>query len=209
MLNKTILAAGAGLLMSAGLAQAAPITTPPPSLVAFGDVTAVYIFADAADTGILNELTPSAIAQIFCNHSSGSCSANSSGNTKDLGVQSGVMTFSLANITTGNTFTNDTPDSDGNYHALVTSSYADFGLGALPGAAATALAGLSGSVTFVGWEDATAGEGSDFDYNDLIFAFANTRSSREIPEPLTLSLFGAGLAGAAWVGRRRAKKAQA
>jgi hypothetical protein len=205
MSNKTILAAGIGLLMSAGLAQAAPITTPPPSLVAFGDVTAVYIFANAADTSILNELTPSSINEIFCNHASGGCSANSSGDVKPLGNQTGVMTFSLHDVSTGNTFTNTAADSDGNYHALVTTNYADFGLGALPGAAATALAGLSGSITFVGWEDATLGGSSDFDYNDLIFAFANTRLTTEVPEPLTLSLFGAGLAGAAWVGRRRAK----
>jgi hypothetical protein len=205
MFNKTIIAAGIGLLMSAGMAQAAPITTPPPSLVAFGDVTAVYIFADAADTSILNELMPAAIAQIFCNHASGSCGANVSGDIKDLGVQSGAMTFSLQNVTRTTTFTNSAADGDGNYHALITSNYADFGLGALPGAAVTALAGLSGSVTYVGWEDKTLAQGSDFDYNDLIFAFANTRATTEVPEPLTLSLFGAGLAGAAWVGRRRMK----
>lgn len=209
MLNKSILAAGIGLLMSAAAAHAAPITTPPPSLTAFGDVTAVYIFADALDTSILNELTPASIAQIFCNHSGGGCTANVSGDTKFLGNQNGNMTFSLENVTRSTTFMSDTADSDGNYHALITSNYADFGLGALPGPAATALAGLSGSITFVGWEDKTLGQQSDFDYNDLIFAFANTRLTTTIPEPLTLSLFGAGLAGAAFVGRRRGKKIKA
>jgi len=209
MLNKSILAAGIGLLMSAAAAQAGPITTPPPSLSAFGDVTAVYIFADAADTSILNELTPLAIAQVFCNHASGGCAGNVSGDIKDLGIQSGSMTFSLNNTSRGNLFTSDAADVDGNFHALITTNYLDFGLGALPGAASTALAGLSGSVTFVGWEDKTAGQGSDFDYNDLIFAFANTRLTTDVPEPVTLSLFGAGLAGAAWVGRRRSKKTKA
>ncbi|MND09799.1 PEP-CTERM motif protein [compost metagenome] len=52
------------------------------------------------------------------------------------------------------------------------------------------------------------GTASDFDYNDLIFAFANTQLT-QVPEPLTLSLFGAGLAGVAWVGRRRSKKIKA
>ena len=78
-------------------------------------------------------------------------------------------------------------------------------MGALSAAASAALAGLA-NITFVGWEDKNLAQGSDFDYNDLIFAFANTRLTTQIPEPLTLSLFGAGLAGAAWMGRRRAKK---
>lgn len=209
MLNKSILAAGIGLLMSAAAAQAIPITTAPPPLIAFGDVTAVYIFADALDTSILNELTPQAINAIFCNHSTGGCSAASSGDTVALfpPSQFGPMVFSLDNITRGTSFTSDVADADGNYHALITDDYSEFGLGALPADAAAALAGLSGSITFVGWEDKTLGQQSDFDYNDLIFAFANTRTT-VVPEPLTLSLFGAGLAGAAWVGRRR-KKAKA
>ena len=204
MLNKSILAAGIGLLLSAAAAQAAPITTAPPPLIAFGDVTAVYIFDDAGDTSILSEFSPSTIAQIFCNHSGGGCTASATGDTAPLfpPSQFGPMVFTLENITSGNVFNSDTADSDGNYHALITSNYADFGVGALPGPAATALAGLGGSITFVGWEDLTAGQGSDFDYNDLIFAFANT-AVVGVPEPLTLSLFGAGLAGAAWMSRRR------
>ncbi len=75
--------------------------------------------------------------------------------------------------------------------------------------ATTALAGLSGSITFIGWEAKNLAQGSDFDYNDLIFAFANTSTTTDVPDPLTLSLFGAGLAGAAWVGRRRSKKTKA
>jgi hypothetical protein len=196
--------AGIGLLMSAATAQAIPITTPPPTLNAFGDVTAVSIFADAGNTSILNELTPQAIPQIFCNHSSGSCTASASGNTKALfpPPQFGPMVFSLTNVTTGTTFTSNAADANGNYHVKITSNYADFGVGALPGPAATALASLSGNVTYIGWEDLTLGQGSDFDYNDLIFAFANT-SVAAVPEPLTLSLFGAGLLGATILRRRK------
>ena len=211
MLNKSSLAAGIGLLMSAAAAQAAPITTPPPSLTAFGDITAVYIFANAADTSILSELTPESIDRIFCNHADAgppACAASVSGETMDLGNQNGNMTFSLENVTRSTTYVSNVADSDGNFHALVTTDYADFGVGALSAAAQAALAGLT-NVTFVGWEDKNLTQGSDFDYNDLIFAFANTRITTEIPEPLTLSLFGAGLAGAALVGRRRSKKAKA
>lgn len=204
MFNKSILAAGIGLLMSAAAAQAVPITTPPPVLSAFGDVTAVYVFANALDTSVLNEVTPSSINEIFCNHPSGGCTGNVAGDILDLGTQSGPMVFSLDNITRSDTFTSNAADTDGNYHVLITSNYSDFGVGALDPAAVTALAGLGGSITFVGWEDKTLGQGSDFDYNDLIFAFANTRTTT-VPEPLTLSLFGAGLAGAMLLNRRRKK----
>jgi hypothetical protein len=206
MLNKSILAAGIGLLLSAAAAQATPITMPPPTLSAFGDVTAVYVFADAADTSILNELTPSAIAPVFCNKSTVGCTAATPGETMDLLNQTGPMVFSLENVTRSHLFTSDAADIDGNYHVLITSNYSDFNVGALPPDVVTALAGLSGSITFVGWEDKTLADGSDFDYNDLIFAFANTSTTTTgVPEPLTLSLFGAGIAGAALVGRRRKK----
>ena len=207
MLNKSILGAGIGLLMSAATAQAGPITTPPPALTALGNVTAVYIFANANDTSVLNETAPVPFPLIFCNHPTGTCTGNNAGDTKNLfpPSQSGAMIFSLNDLSSGSTFTSNAADSDGNYHVLITSVFADFGLGALPGPAATALAGLSGSITYVGWEDKTLSQGSDFDYNDLIFAFANT-TTRKVPEPMTLSLMGAGVAGAAWA-RRRKKKA--
>jgi len=204
MLNKSILAAGCGLMMSAVAAQAAPIKTAPPGISAFGNVTAVYVFADAGNTSILNELTPVAFPQIFCNHSTATCTENVAGDTKALfpPSQSGPMVFSLQNISTGTLFTSNAADADGNYHVRITNNYSDFGLGLAPAAALAALGSLSGSITYIGWEDLNLGQGSDFDYNDLIFAFANT-AVVGVPEPLTLSLFGAGLAGAAWMSRRR------
>ena len=208
MSKKYLLGASLGLILSAASAHAAPITTPPQELSAIGNVTAVYVFADAGNTSILNELTPAAIAQIFCNHSTGGCTGANPGDTMALGVQNGVMTFSLHNTNTGSTFFSDLPDSDGNYHVKISEDYSDFGQGALPGAADTVISGLISSgmtVTYIGWEDLAADQGSDFDYNDLIFALANT-TTRKVPEPMTLSLMGAGVAGAAWA-RRRKKKA--
>ena len=189
------LAAGITLGLSAS-ALATPITTPPPVINASGDVVAYYVFANAADTSQLGEVSPSPFPFIFCNHAPLCGSQNVAGDSMDLGVQAGPLVFSLDNLSTGTTFTSNAPDADGNYHIVVTNNYADFGLGALP-------AGVPSGpgVTYVAWEDLTAGQGSDFDYNDLIFAFTNTRSS--IPEPLTLSLFGAGILGLVGLRRRR------
>jgi hypothetical protein len=173
-------------------------------------VKAVYVFANAGDTSILNELTPLAINQIFCNHPTGGCTGASAGDTVNLfpPTQNGPMTFSLVNTSTGLTFTTNLADSDGNYHARITSNYADFGVGVLPGGADSVIAGLLGlgdSVTYIGFEDRVLGQSdADFDYNDLIFAFANTvTTSTAIPEPLTISLFGAGIVGMGWLSRRR------
>lgn len=209
-MSKNILLGAAALLLSTAVAQAAPITTPPPVLSAVGDVTAVYVFADAGDTSVLNEVTPISINQIFCNHSFSGCTAATAGQTADLGIQSGAMVFSLADITSGSTFTSNAADAGGAYHVMISSNYAVFGEGALPTAAATVINGLisSGkSVTYVGWEDHTGAQGSDFDYNDLIFAFANTVSRPSvIPEPMSIALFGAGLMGAGWMIRRKTRK---
>lgn len=205
---KKFVASAFGLLISTVAVQAGPITTPPPTLSAVGDVTAIYVFANAQDVSNLNEVTPVAINQVFCNHSSGSCTGNSPGDTMDLGVQNGAMVFSLEDLTNGNFFTNTAADINGNYHVMISNDFSVYNVGALPSAAASVIASLLGSgqsVTYVGWEDRTLAQGSDFDYNDLIFAFANTRTTTQVPEPLTLSLFGAGLAGAALLRRRRRK----
>ncbi len=206
MSKGTILGAVAALAAMAGIAQATPITTPPPTLTASGDVKAFYIFANAADTSFLDEMSPVSWMGIFCNHPSGTCMGNSAGNMVDLGTQSGSLVFDLRNISTGKTYTSNTPDSHGDYHVVISNNYATFGLGALPPAAAAALAGQT-NVTFVAWEDRDASNHSDFDYNDLVFAFSNTKSSGNpgVPEPLTLSLMGAGLFGIAGL-RRRWKK---
>lgn len=207
MTKKSILGA-IGFVAAIGAAQAAPITTPPPVLIATGDVQAVYIFADAADTSFLNEVGPSVHTDIFCNHNSGGCVGSTAGATVDLGVQSGAIDFSLHNVTTGKTYVSNLPDSGGAYHAVFSSDYSTFNLGALPSAAATALSGLQ-NVTFVAWEDHDATNNSDFDYNDLVFAFSNVSPHNpNVPEPLTLSLLGAGLAGV-FVSRRRRESSKA
>lgn len=203
---------GTVALVAAALtsAKAAPITTPPPPLSATGDVKAVYILANAGNTSFLDEVSPVSWSGIFCNHPSGSCAGNTAGDIVDLGTQSGALSFGLRNTTTGKTYWTTMPDAGGAYHARFSTDYSSFGVGALPGAAASALAGLP-NVTFVAWEDLDASNGADFDYNDLIFAFSNTTSGT-VPEPLSLSVFVTGLLGLTVMGfarvRRRIKAAR-
>src|SRR5689334_2412693 len=68
-----------------------PITTPPPTLTANGDVTALYAFADAGDTSNMGEALPVPIPHIFSNHANNAFVANNPGDNVDLGVQAGSM----------------------------------------------------------------------------------------------------------------------
>ncbi len=198
-------------------AQATPIvpgtaiTTPPPVVNAGGDVKAMYIFSDANDASNLLQTIPP-VGLIFCNHSNGAdggCSGPpATFTTVDLGVESGPIEFELHNTSTGTTYLSDVA-SGGVYHAVFTTNFSDItGVTEPAGTvAALAAAGMTGTITFVAWEDRNAAQGTDYDYNDLIFAFSNVSigctNNCGVPEPLTLSLFGAGLAGMAAFRRRR------
>lgn len=213
----SMILAAAALAASAAatpITPGTPITTPPPVLLALGGpVTAVYIFADAGHTDSLGLTTSPANNLVFCNHPSGTCGGNASGDTKGLGPFGPPvptpLQFSLTDHTSGHFYLSNMPDAGGtNYHTFISTNINDFGLtpaqllAAAPGiAAASALP----NVTFVGWEDKMIGDPNpDWDYNDLIFAFSATRPNNQTPEPLTLSLMGAGLLGA--FGLRRVKK---
>jgi hypothetical protein len=201
MKRLSLLLAGAALAVSA---QASPITSPPSGIIALGgNVTAVYVYADAMDSSVLGLTTPPPLNPIFCNNATITCvTPGTAGNTVDLGARNGLLTFTLENTSTGLAYDSTNADADGNYHARITTNYADFGVGDLPSAAADVLAGLP-NVTFVGFEDRQLINSSDWDYNDLIFAFSNTAAlppvppayNSGVPEPLTLGLMAAGLLG--------------
>jgi hypothetical protein len=140
------------------------------------------------------------------------------GQTIYLGNTGPGIVFGLTDITAPNTYTTNAFALDGYAHDLVSATvdasdtaavataYATFGQGALDPAAAASIALLGHTpgtiITFVGWEDRLGG---DYDYNDLIFAFADPVTVAAVPEPITLAMFGFGLAALAGFRRRMHK----
>ena len=203
-----IISAAAAIALSVS-ATATPITTLPPQPVgAGGDVNAVFVFSNADDLDVSWKSAPPPPQLMFCNHTQGTCPAAAAGDTVGFGVVgNGVpLVFQLNDNSPGEVatyFSNATDSVDHDYHAWITQNYSDFGLGAVPTAAANAIAGFTGAVWYVGWEDR---RNFDYDYNDLVFALVISQPQHNpgIPEPLTLSLVGMGLLGA--FGLRRVKK---
>ncbi|WP_270934989.1 hypothetical protein [Falsiroseomonas oryzae] len=185
-----------------------------------GNAAAIFVFTEAADTSTLSwsqdGFTTSNL--LFNNNTDPVGTIRPTGFPLPLGFGSpGPIVFRLDNqsypqiLDTGVQYL--APSTNTNVYAAKASfNYADFGQGALPAAAAAAIATVQAnrpgsSIVFIGFEDrvlctfATCPTEPDFDYNDLIYAFDITVAN--VPAPAALGLFGMGLLALAGVVRRR------
>jgi len=206
-------AVGAILALSTP-AMATPITTAPPTLTSGGgNIVFEFIYSFAGDLDIANETSPNA-GILFQNH-------GTPAGTQVVTTGTGTIDLALTNNITGLTYDRYTayagqlfgagPVLD-IYHANIQASYAalnphDDSGNPYPEPSqvvsdASTLASQGYDIAYIGWEDLSD---YDFDYNDLVMfvAWKPPTTQNETPEPLTLSLFGAGLAGAAALRRRR------
>lgn len=104
-----------------------------------------------------------------------------------------ILQLEIFNSTTGLTLTsNSATSSDGVSHA-----YDALFSGTIPGSSVTITNGV-----YIGMEDLTEAEGSDFDYNDDQYVMTGVTP---VPESGSLFLLGGGLLGLAFIAYRKKK----
>jgi len=211
---------GATALFAGGIttpAHAALTATPvTDQLIADGWMHAVLVYVEAGDRSTLSwdQAGGGGPALLFRNTGP---SADPIGTTRGPFGGSGAVDFILSNTSTGRTFTTGVAGPHGVFHARASQDFEDFDVGALPAAAATAIAALGGAGPadlFIGFEDRACNapvrpdgtcSGSDHDFNDLIYWFRPLRlggDPQDVPAPAALALFGMGLLGLGALARR-------
>lgn len=156
-----------------------------------GDVTAYFAGSDAGYTNVLTLLVNGVETGIIGLNNQTSVY----GQVLNFGaVNAGDrLVFKLINTNPGNIgpFYSDRSLNEGGFNHIFSSQYDGDAL--IP------------KGIFVGFEDLP--RGGDFDYNDERFVFVNVADVTDVPEPASIALLMAGVAGIA--ASRRAKRAQA
>lgn len=183
-------------------------------------LNALYLYNNAADVDTLSLAGfagSSCGGAIFVNNSGSGCTSTPAGSTATItGLTNGQsLDFTLKDFSVVNSWLSSA--SAGTTHfaydatniASVAEADLNLPVGSLTGNATlvAALLALGPNTVVVAIEDRPLGTSEDF--NDLVFAFSPVgKPGTRVPEPITLSLFGAGLIGVgAAVRRKKAKKA--
>jgi len=155
-----------------------------------GDVTAYFAGSDAGYTNVLTLLVNGVETGIIGLNNQTSVY----GQVLNFGaVNAGDrLVFKLINTNPGNIgpFYSDRSLNEGGFNHIFSSQYDGDAL--IP------------KGIFVGFEDLP--RGGDFDYNDERFVFVNVADVTDVPEPASIALLMAGVAG--FAASRRAKRAQ-
>jgi len=156
-----------------------------------GDVTAYFAGSDAGYTNVLTLLVNGVETGIIgLNNQTSVYGQVLNFGAVDAGDR---LVFKLINTNPGNIgpFYSDRSLNEGGFNHIFSSQYDGDAL--IP------------KGIFVGFEDLP--RGGDFDYNDERFVFVNVADVTDVPEPASIALLMAGVAGIA--ASRRAKRAQA